>query len=143
MPFLIYVCKNPTPHKTQIFVPATAMGSNNPGASGGNLGAVTGGFAGAVITCPKCAFTAQPGDGNSGSVANGAQLNQQEASIGNQNVAGTDQGVQVAPVIAGTADSAVRLTASGGGVGNPGGSAILGQGSTQYNLNQSGVKNLQ
>lgn len=144
MPFVVCICKNPTPHKTLVFVPASAMGSASPGASGANQGAIVpaGQAAGgqAIFTCPKCSFTTQPGDGQAGSVANGAQLLAQEEAIGNQNEASTDQGVQVAPVLAGTPDSAVRLTSSGGGVGDQ--SKLLGQGSSQYNLNQAGVKNL-
>lgn len=150
MPFLTYVCKNPTPHKTIVFVPATVIGSASPGQTGGNQGAIVpaGQLVGAaaIFTCPKCAFTTQAGDGNMSSVANGLQSGNvgmnQESAIGNQNEANTDQGVQEAPVVAGTTDSAIRLTATGGGVGNPGGAGILGAGSTQYNLNQAGVKNL-
>jgi hypothetical protein len=132
MPFLTYQCKgnattNNGPHKTVVFVPASAMGSNSPNASGGNIGAVGaassqgGGAVQAIITCPRCSFTAQPGDGNMSSIGNGLDSVFQERSLIN-----SAQAPQASPANSPAAlaipgaDSAIRIP-----IGSPGNASGL------------------
>jgi hypothetical protein len=142
MPFLTFVCKNPTPHKTVVFVPAANLGSNSPGAGGGNFGGVfpaTAGGTAAIITCPKCAFTSQAGDGQMSSVSNGTDTIRQEESL---TVAGAGQAPpsgQPAPVT-GVADSGVRIPINS--PGNMAGGNQQAAGSSAYRLDSAGQKNL-
>jgi hypothetical protein len=146
MPFVTYVCKNPTPHKTVVFVPATAMGSFSPGAGGGNAGGqapAAAGAAQAIITCPKCAFTAQPGDGQMSSVANGTDSNRQEQSIVMPSVdPSAPPSNQPAPVAAGVAGAvAIPLNSPGQDTGGNLG-ALSGVAAPTYRLDSAGKKNL-
>jgi len=145
MPFVTYFCKNPTPHKTVVFVPASAMGSFTPGAGGGNNGGQSPGTAGsaqAIITCPQCAFTAQPGDGQMSSVANGMDGCHQERSIIKPAAGdGSPPSNEAFPVVApNVADSGVRIPINS--PGDTSGGNLRGAGSTQYRLDSAGVKNL-
>jgi hypothetical protein len=129
MPFLTYICKgnagtNNGPHRTVVYVPASAMGSNSPNASGGNMGGpgMSGvGAAQAIITCPRCSFTAQPGDGNMSSLANGHDTTEQILSVVNSAQAPTAPPGRSPPAAAiPGADSAIRIP-----IGSPGNASGL------------------
>lgn len=49
MPFLTYICKNPTPHKTKVFIPASVMGSPSPSGTGGSVLSSGGGILSAPV----------------------------------------------------------------------------------------------
>lgn len=140
MPFLTYICTNPTPHKTVVFVPAANLGSNSPGGGGGNpaggvFPATAGGIAG-FITCPQCAFKANAGDGNTGA-ANGADSNRQEVAISND-TGSVPSGGGVTTPAAGAVESAIRIP-----VNSPGNlGQLAAKGITTQRLDSAGVKTL-
>jgi hypothetical protein len=142
MPFLTYFCKNPTPHKTVVFIPASALGSMTPGAGGGNNGGQSpgaAGNAGQIITCPRCAFTAQPGDGQMSSVANGQDTIRQEESLTVAAAGEAPPGNQPFPVT-GVADSGIRIPVNSPGQDTAGNQQAVGAGI--YRLDSAGKKNL-
>jgi hypothetical protein len=150
MPFLTYQCRgnaatNNGPHKTVVFVPASALGSNTPGGGGGNpAGGVNPGTAGAaqaIITCPRCSFNAQPGDGNMSSIGNGQDTMFQERAIINsaQAPSAPPANSPAALAIPG-ADSGIRIPLNSPGsslVGN-----LLAAGTSQFRLDGAGFKQL-
>lgn len=129
MPFLTYECKgnaatNNGPHKTVVFVPAANLGSNSPGA---------------VITCPRCTFTAQAGDGNMSSIGNGQDSVHQEKSLVNQSGGSTPANSPVALAVP-SADSGIRIPVNSPGDAGGKNSQVLGV--TVPRLDSAGFKNL-